>query len=67
MIISRFPILSSRILPYPLNGSPLHVIEGDWFVGKGAASAVLDLGPTGGEAEFIVTHASVHCSRGLKF
>jgi len=36
MILSRRPILSSTILAFPLNGNPLHFIQGDWFVGKAA-------------------------------
>jgi sphingomyelin phosphodiesterase 2 len=42
---------------YPLNGSPLHVGEGDWHVGKGAASAVLEVDRIG-EVEVFNTHVS---------
>lgn len=38
MICSRLPIAASRMHPYKLNGHPLRVLDGDWFVGKGAAS-----------------------------
>jgi sphingomyelin phosphodiesterase 2 len=58
MILSRFPIISSRIYRYPLNGTPLHVIQGDWYVGKSAAAAVIDLGEAG-IAEVFNTHVSI--------
>ncbi|KAH8987417.1 inositol phosphophingolipids phospholipase C [Lactarius hatsudake] len=40
-IFSRFPIVAAAIHPYSLNGSPLDVLGGDWFVGKAAASVVI--------------------------
>lgn len=43
-ILSRFPIYSSHTQPYSLNGLPIHVGHGDWFVGKGAGCASIDLG-----------------------
>ncbi|SPO37428.1 related to ISC1 - Inositol phosphoSphingolipid phospholipase [Pseudozyma flocculosa] len=33
-ILSRWPILETRTHPYSLNGLPIHVQQGDWFVGK---------------------------------
>lgn len=57
MILSRFPIIQSKIHRYSLNGKPLRVIEGDWFVGKSAASVVLDLASVQlGQAEVFTTH-----------
>ena len=41
--------------PYSLNGSPIDVIAGDWFVGKGAASIVFDH-PVLGEVHLFNTH-----------
>jgi sphingomyelin phosphodiesterase 2 len=40
-----------------LNGSPLDVIAGDWFVGKAAAS-VLIAHPTLGQVQVFNTHVS---------
>ncbi len=33
-ILSRWSILETRTHPYSLNGQPIHVQHGDWFVGK---------------------------------
>lgn len=54
-IFSRFPIISSSIHPYSLNGAPLDVIAGDWFVGKAAASVVI-AHPVLGQVEVFNTH-----------
>ncbi|KAI0308345.1 inositol phosphophingolipids phospholipase C [Multifurca ochricompacta] len=54
-IFSRFPIVAATIHPYSLNGSPLDVIAGDWFVGKAAAS-VLITHPTLGQVQVFNTH-----------
>ncbi|KIJ54284.1 hypothetical protein M422DRAFT_221820 [Sphaerobolus stellatus SS14] len=54
-IFSRFPIISTHIQPYALNGTPLDVAGGDWFVGKSAASVVVDH-PILGETEIFNTH-----------
>lgn len=54
-IFSRFPIISTSIHPYSLNGAPLDVIAGDWFVGKAAASVVI-LHPTLGHVQVFNTH-----------
>ena len=43
-ILSRFPIYASHTQPYSLNGLPIHVGHGDWFVGKGTGCASIDLG-----------------------
>ncbi|KAI0248373.1 DNase I-like protein [Lactifluus subvellereus] len=54
-IFSRFPIVAATIHPYSLNGSPLDVLAGDWFVGKSAAS-VLITHPTLGQVQVFNTH-----------
>ncbi|KAH9929680.1 Endonuclease/exonuclease/phosphatase [Fomitopsis serialis] len=54
-ILSRFPIIGATINPYSLNGSPIEVIQGDWFVGKAAAS-VLIAHPILGQLQVFNTH-----------
>ncbi|KAF8586273.1 DNase I-like protein [Ramaria rubella] len=54
-LFSRFPILATSVNPYSLNGSPLDVAGGDWFVGKSAASIIIDH-PVLGEVEIFNTH-----------
>ncbi|KAF8506544.1 inositol phosphophingolipids phospholipase C [Russula emetica] len=54
-IFSRFPIVAATIHPYSLNGSPIDVLAGDWFVGKAAAS-VLITHPTLGQVQVFNTH-----------
>ncbi|KAH8992449.1 inositol phosphophingolipids phospholipase C [Lactarius akahatsu] len=54
-IFSRFPIVAAAIHPYSLNGSPLDVLGGDWFVGKAAASIVIRH-PTLGQVQVFNTH-----------
>jgi sphingomyelin phosphodiesterase 2 len=56
-IFSRFPIVAATIHPYSLNGSPIDVLAGDWFVGKAAAS-VLVTHPTLGQVQVFNTHVS---------
>ncbi|OCH95753.1 DNase I-like protein [Obba rivulosa] len=53
--LSRFPIVASTIHPYSLNGSPIDVLGGDWFVGKAAAS-VLVAHPILGQVQVFNTH-----------
>lgn len=60
-MFSRYPIIDANILPYSLNGSPLDVIGGDWFVGKAVASVVLKH-PILGEVEFLNTHVGARIS-----
>ncbi|KAG6830901.1 hypothetical protein H0H92_014052 [Tricholoma furcatifolium] len=55
VIFSRFPIISTSVHPYSLNGAPLDVVAGDWFVGKAASSAVL-LHPILGQIQVFNTH-----------
>ena len=40
-ILSRFPIVDSKIHPYSLNGHPMH-LSADWFVGKACGSVTVD-------------------------
>jgi sphingomyelin phosphodiesterase 2 len=47
--------VASSILPYALNGEPIDVAAGDWFVGKAAASVVI-LHPELGQVEIFNTH-----------
>ncbi|KZT42608.1 hypothetical protein SISSUDRAFT_979826 [Sistotremastrum suecicum HHB10207 ss-3] len=54
-IFSKWPIDSASIHPYSLNGSPLDVAGGDWFVGKGAASVIISH-PELEEIEVFNTH-----------
>ncbi|KIK70604.1 hypothetical protein GYMLUDRAFT_65825 [Collybiopsis luxurians FD-317 M1] len=54
-IFSRFPIITTEIHPYSLNGAPIDVAGGDWFVGKAAASVVI-VHPILGEVQIFNTH-----------
>ena len=42
-ILSKWPIESSNMLRYVLNGRPTAFFRGDWFVGKGVACAKIRL------------------------
>ncbi|KAI0363527.1 DNase I-like protein [Pilatotrama ljubarskyi] len=55
VIFSRFPILAATIHAYSLNGSPVDVVAGDWFVGKAAAS-ILFAHPVLGQVQVFNTH-----------
>lgn len=44
-IFSVWPIEESSMYTYPLNGRPAAFYRGDWFVGKGVASARIRIGP----------------------
>ncbi|VDC08049.1 unnamed protein product [Peniophora sp. CBMAI 1063] len=55
VIFSRFPIIGATIQPYSLNGHPLDVAGGDWFVGKAAASLLLSH-PILGQVQIFNTH-----------
>ena len=59
-ILSRFPIIGATINPYSLNGSPIEVIQGDWFVGKAAASVLL-AHPVLGQVQIFNTHVCFYC------
>ncbi|KAL6307676.1 Endonuclease/exonuclease/phosphatase [Sparassis latifolia] len=54
-ILSRFPIIATTIHSYTLNGSPIDVIQGDWFVGKAAGSALI-AHPILGQVQVFDTH-----------
>jgi sphingomyelin phosphodiesterase 2 len=56
-ILSKWPIEESTMLRYPLNGRPAAFFRGDWYVGKGVASARIRLGPGKKDvAEVFTTH-----------
>ena len=55
-VLSRFPIVEASMHPYVLNGRPTAFWRGDWYAGKGVASAVLDLGPGRRAVEVFNTH-----------
>jgi sphingomyelin phosphodiesterase 2 len=56
-ILSKWPIEESSMFGYPLNGRPTAFFRGDWFVGKGVASARIRFGPgTADVAEVFCTH-----------
>ena len=40
-ILSRWPLESTTMWRYPLNGRPTAFWRGDWYVGKGVASALI--------------------------
>ncbi|KAL0137396.1 Endonuclease/exonuclease/phosphatase [Mucor lusitanicus] len=62
-ILSRFPILSTAYHRYALNGKPLKFWHGDYYVGKGVGSALVDH-PTIGLLEIFNTH--LHAGYGPK-
>ncbi|EON67936.1 hypothetical protein W97_07433 [Coniosporium apollinis CBS 100218] len=56
-ILSRWPIEESSMYRYPLNGRPSAFFRGDWFVGKGVASARIRYGSGRKDvAEVFCTH-----------
>ncbi|KAI9810335.1 MAG: phospholipase C type enzyme [Pycnora praestabilis] len=56
-ILSKWPILESNMVRYPLNGRPTAFFRGDWFVGKGIACARIKIGPRARDvAEVFTTH-----------
>ena len=57
VILSRWPIVESNMVRYPLNGRPAAFYRGDWFVGKGVACARIRMGPSQRDiAEVFCTH-----------
>ncbi|KAF2495645.1 DNase I-like protein [Lophium mytilinum] len=57
VILSRWPIVESSMMRYPLNGRPAAFYRGDWFVGKGVACARIRMGPGRRDiAEVFCTH-----------
>ncbi|KAK9370419.1 Endonuclease/exonuclease/phosphatase [Lipomyces kononenkoae] len=55
VILSRFPIESVNMIPYTINGRPSAFFRGDWYVGKGIASAIIRH-PSGIAIEVFNTH-----------
>lgn len=56
-ILSKWPIEESMMYRYPLNGRPAAFFRGDWYVGKGVASARIRIGPGPKEVvEVFCTH-----------
>ena len=56
-ILSKWPIEESSMYRYPLNGRPAAFYRGDWYVGKGVASARIRVGPgTKDVVEVFCTH-----------
>ncbi|KAK9455639.1 Endonuclease/exonuclease/phosphatase [Dipodascopsis uninucleata] len=55
VIMSRFPMESANMQPYTINGRPSAFFRGDWYVGKGIATAVIRH-PSGVPIELFNTH-----------
>ncbi|KAG0244866.1 Endonuclease/exonuclease/phosphatase [Mortierella sp. GBAus27b] len=55
VILSKFPIVSTMIRRFALNGDPFKFFHGDWYVGKCCVSATI-AHPTCGEIEVFNTH-----------
>lgn len=56
-ILSKYPIIDSNMVRYPLNGRPTAFFRGDWFVGKGVACATIELSPRSRDiVEVFCTH-----------
>jgi len=55
VILSRWPIQEASMFRYSLNGRPTAFFRGDWFVGKGVATAKVIL-PDGQALEIFNTH-----------
>jgi len=54
-IFSRWPILATSMFPYQLNGRPAAIWRGDWYAGKGVATALIRH-HTGMEIEVFNSH-----------
>ncbi|KAJ7751219.1 inositol phosphophingolipids phospholipase C [Mycena maculata] len=54
-LFSRFPIIGTSVHPYSLNGAPIDVGGGDWFVGKAAVSIIISH-PVLGQVQVFNTH-----------
>ncbi|GJJ73602.1 sphingomyelin phosphodiesterase 2 [Entomortierella parvispora] len=55
VILSKFPIVSTMMRRFALNGDPFKFYHGDWYVGKCCVSATV-VHPTCGEIEVFNTH-----------
>jgi sphingomyelin phosphodiesterase 2 len=54
-IFSRWPILSTSMYPFGLNGRPIAIWRGDWYAGKGVGTALIRH-PSGTLMEVFNTH-----------
>ncbi|GAA5910642.1 hypothetical protein JCM6882_001047 [Rhodosporidiobolus microsporus] len=54
-LLSRYPITAAFVSPYPLNGFPLHFIEGDFFAGKAVCGITVEV-PGVGRVDVLNTH-----------
>ena len=61
-VFSRFPFIETSVHPYSLNGEPIDVGGGDWFVGKAAASVVI-LHPVIGRVQIFNTHVCLYSTQ----
>ncbi|CAK3907658.1 probable sphingomyelinase family [Lecanosticta acicola] len=59
-ILSKWPIEESSMFRYPLNGRPAAFWRGDWYVGKGVASARIRIGNGGGGEKDVVEVFCTH-------
>jgi len=57
-MFTKWPIISTSIIPYSLNGEPTDVTGGDWFVGKAVGSVTISH-PILGKVQIFNTHVSV--------
>ncbi|KAL8970346.1 MAG: hypothetical protein Q9183_001567 [Haloplaca sp. 2 TL-2023] len=56
-ILSKWPIVESNMVRYPLNGRPSAFFRGDWYVGKGVACASIRLSKKPGDiVDVFCTH-----------
>ncbi|WBW75396.1 inositol phosphosphingolipid phospholipase C, Css1 [Schizosaccharomyces osmophilus] len=62
-MLSRFPIIESAMCKYPLNGRPQAFWRGDWYVGKGVATASLQH-PSGKTISLFNTHLHAPYGKG---
>ncbi|KAI5997986.1 Endonuclease/exonuclease/phosphatase [Pisolithus albus] len=54
-IFTKWPIISTSVTPYSLNGEPMDVAGGDWFVGKAVGSVTI-MHPILGRVQVFDTH-----------
>ncbi|KAI6161457.1 Endonuclease/exonuclease/phosphatase [Pisolithus thermaeus] len=54
-IFTKWPIVSTNVTPYSLNGEPIDVVGGDWFVGKAVGSVTI-MHPILGRVQVFNTH-----------
>ncbi|KAF9315850.1 phospholipase C type enzyme [Podila horticola] len=55
VILSKYPVIGSTMRRFALNGDPMKIFHGDWYVGKCVVSAII-AHPTCGEIEVFNTH-----------